>query len=544
MLKIDTLAVSLCIIGALAGCGGEATGTRVGPPARLDIISGDAQTAPAGTQLPTPLVVRVTDASGNLVPRQIVNFVVTSGGGSVFAPATVTNSSGTAQDLWTLGTSTTDAQTVEARAVDPTTGAALVFATFHATVAAGSAAQLIKAAGDAQTGYMTTVLTDSLEVKVLDRYGNPAPNVTVTWTANDGGTLSPATSATRADGTARAAWILGNQVGATATASVAGLPGVTFAATGGLTAAIGASVTKISGDGQTGAAGTALAQPLVVSVKLPDGRPVVGIDPLFRSDHGLVAVTGQDGKTQLTWTLGHTAGQETIASTASWITQPVSFTETVVAGPPASVLVEPSGGSNGMTSVQAPWIAGTAFTATFTSQGYLLVPLDSIRATVKDQFGNACGGVAVTWSATNGVARPAATTTGSDGTARTHFVAGIQNQKSFAYARVGALVDSGWVTPADGASYASLVVAPSSLTVAAGSTADLLIQVRDQAGTTFDVDSDYLTWTSSDTTIATASPGAAGRPAHATVIARAPGTVTLTGALFSMQATVSVTVTP
>ena len=52
----------------------------------------------------------------------------------MFAGASLTNADGIAKEWWTLGAS--GAQTVEVRAVDPTTGEKQVFATFNATIAA------------------------------------------------------------------------------------------------------------------------------------------------------------------------------------------------------------------------------------------------------------------------------------------------------------------------------------------------------------------------------------------------------------------------
>ncbi|MQA90951.1 MAG: hypothetical protein GEU90_12050, partial [Gemmatimonas sp.] len=100
--------------------------------ASLDIVAGDQQTGAAGSELPAPLVVRVLDAAGNSVPNQIVNFRVTGGGGSVYAGVGLTNSEGMVQERWTLGDDL-GLQTLQARAVDATTGEGLVFATFEAT---------------------------------------------------------------------------------------------------------------------------------------------------------------------------------------------------------------------------------------------------------------------------------------------------------------------------------------------------------------------------------------------------------------------------
>ncbi|MBE9033811.1 DUF4082 domain-containing protein [aff. Roholtiella sp. LEGE 12411] len=67
-------------------------------------VSGDNQTGTAGTALSNPLVVEVKDASGNAQSAVTVNFAVTSGGGSVSPTSAVTNASGQASTVLTLGT--------------------------------------------------------------------------------------------------------------------------------------------------------------------------------------------------------------------------------------------------------------------------------------------------------------------------------------------------------------------------------------------------------------------------------------------------------
>ena len=55
-------------------------------PARLTKVAGDGQNAAAGTNVPTPPSVKVTDAVGNPIQGVLVTFAVTGGGGIV-APA-------------------------------------------------------------------------------------------------------------------------------------------------------------------------------------------------------------------------------------------------------------------------------------------------------------------------------------------------------------------------------------------------------------------------------------------------------------------------
>lgn len=75
------------------------------------------------TRLPIPVRVQVFDAAGRPVPNFVVDFVVTSGGGSVFGGAEITNSSGYADERWTLGPRL-GPQTLEARDVNNWSGVA------------------------------------------------------------------------------------------------------------------------------------------------------------------------------------------------------------------------------------------------------------------------------------------------------------------------------------------------------------------------------------------------------------------------------------
>ena len=106
--------------------GGKPCGSN-GNPA----LGGENQSGQVGRPLTKPLIVQVNDVAAGTKNGQDLNFVVTSGGGSVFANVvqTANPTSGAAAgcngigvDTWTLGP-TAGQQTVEARLVDPTTGA-------------------------------------------------------------------------------------------------------------------------------------------------------------------------------------------------------------------------------------------------------------------------------------------------------------------------------------------------------------------------------------------------------------------------------------
>ena len=132
MSRINALVSAGVLIGLVACRDADPTGI-LEPTSEVQfaIVSGNDQQAPAGSELPAPIVVKVTNSNGTAVAGQIVNFVVTQGGGSVFAGRAITNSSGIAQEWWTLG-ETPGPNTLEVRAVDSSTGEAKVFGTFRA----------------------------------------------------------------------------------------------------------------------------------------------------------------------------------------------------------------------------------------------------------------------------------------------------------------------------------------------------------------------------------------------------------------------------
>lgn len=82
-----------------------------------------------------------------------------------------------------------------------------------------------KIAGDDQVGRVSQELPDPLVVRVLDDSGTPVSGVVVVWTAQGGGSVSPESVPTDADGLAAAHRVLGPTAGAQTTiAAVSELP--------------------------------------------------------------------------------------------------------------------------------------------------------------------------------------------------------------------------------------------------------------------------------------------------------------------------------
>lgn len=233
--KRAPFAVAVCTVaGLLASCSKELpTGPGSSAPAALLIQGGQDQTTTVGAELPVALTVKVVDANGRPVRGQPVNFRVVAGGGSVFAGVAITSDSGIARERWTLGTSTADSQRVEARAVDEA-GSAVVFGVFRATARPDVPSSISKISGDSQTVVVGAPASDSLVVRIADRFNNPVPQVAVRWTVESGGgSLSTDSTVTSTDGVTRTQWTIGQQLGnpQIVTATAVGLAPLSFQAT-------------------------------------------------------------------------------------------------------------------------------------------------------------------------------------------------------------------------------------------------------------------------------------------------------------------------
>ena len=189
-----------------------------GPPASIVKLTGDNQSAAAGTVTPIAPRVRVLDQYGNGVPGIAVAFIPRAGSGSVPAGSVGTNAIGeAAASSWTLG-ATSGINRLEAYAgVDRTTH-------FAATgTSAGDAYFNLVAGGDqlARAGATVSPVT----VALRSTAGAPVPGATVTFAvATGGGSLTNATVTSDANGVATLeGWRLG---------SIAGVQEVTASAPG------------------------------------------------------------------------------------------------------------------------------------------------------------------------------------------------------------------------------------------------------------------------------------------------------------------------
>ena len=198
---------------ALASCGREpaAIGLEAPTAVSLDVVLGNGQTAVVGTDLGVPLVVRVLDSKGKGVSGLAIEFIVTSGGGKVYATTSQTNVAGEARNYWTLGT-IAGAQSVEARTIDASNGAKVLHGAFQATAIPAAPVKAVPVAPNTfpNPWFEGTPLGVPVGVQILDQYGNAVPGIPVNVSATPGSVISPTSSVTDASGMSRVTqWLIG-----------------------------------------------------------------------------------------------------------------------------------------------------------------------------------------------------------------------------------------------------------------------------------------------------------------------------------------------
>jgi len=375
----------LIVAAAAAGCSSDSlTLPSEGLPAAMAVVSGGGQTAQVATPLPDSLLVRVTDSESRPVEGVKVAFTPLLGGGDALPDTGVTNADGRTGTRWVLGTSA-GAQRMQAMVVGQTLSGALV-QNFDATALAAAADTVFAVRGNDQSGIVGGALTDSLVVRVTDRFGNPVSGSAVAWAVIGGGSVSPAGNVTDLAGAAATARVLGTVAGPQgATATVALLKGSPVAFSMTALPAPPTALIKVSGDNQVAAAGAAVAESLVVRLLDAAGNGVPGRNVTIAvatgggsaSPTSLTTDTG--GRVATRWTLGPLAGLNTLIASSSGFS--VTFQATA-------------------TSATATTIAANSTTSQSDTAGLPVAAPPSVRVT--DANGNPVAGVAITFAVTGG----------------------------------------------------------------------------------------------------------------------------------------------
>jgi hypothetical protein len=307
------------------------------PPSAMTAVSGNGQVGfigkPTLRPFAQPLVVKVTAADGIGASGVTVNFAAVTGGGSVSPASAVTDANGLAQTTWTPG-NTAGTQTATATAVGLNGSPVSFTATVNQTVATKlvfTSAPVAGASVDAQSTLGLVVAAQDADGDVVTSFtGSVALSI---GTGPTGSTLSGATTVAAVAGVATFTNI-GLALPGTGYVLNAATAGLTTAATPAFNIVNGAptSITVVSGGGQTAAANAVLS-PIIVLVKDAAGNASIGttVDFAVATGGGSVtpatATTDNSGQALATWTLGATAGAQTLTAAIAGVT-PVTVSAT------------------------------------------------------------------------------------------------------------------------------------------------------------------------------------------------------------------------
>ncbi|HEX8429755.1 MAG TPA: Ig-like domain-containing protein, partial [Longimicrobium sp.] len=192
--------------------------------------------------------------------------------------------------------------------------------------------------------------TQVVRAAVSDQKGNPMTGAELTWSSS-----TPAVTVLAAGGDSAVVTSVSN--GSAVVTARAGEASGTVEAR---VAQTPSRIEKAGGDTQTGAAGAALGTPLRVLIRDRLGAPIAGQTVTFSvvTGAGTVAtnsaVTGADGVASTVFTVGTTAGSAQEVQAVAAGLPPVSFTATVTAAAPSSMVLVAGNAQTAATGARLP----------------------------------------------------------------------------------------------------------------------------------------------------------------------------------------------
>jgi len=314
----------------------------------LTISGGDSQTSIVGKSFPQTLRVIAQDSFGNKVPNATVQFTVpTSGASAKFSTLSVvtTSSSGEAVSPSFTANTVSGSYSIIAKAGNQ------VAALFSMTNLADIATKLLIIGGNTQTAVVNATYAQPLQLKLVDNYGNPVPNQSISFaTVNTGPGVafnSAAAVITNAMGVATSPLMTANTIAGSfiVTASASNNLKGTFSLTNSPGAA--AKATIVSGTNQSATVNTAFISSLKVSVTDLYNNVLTNVPVTFTipaAGPGIVlngsnVITTVNGLAELTPVVANkiTGSYNVIASVPNL--QPLNFALTNNVGSPATISV-------------------------------------------------------------------------------------------------------------------------------------------------------------------------------------------------------------
>ena len=390
----------------------------------LAVISGDGQTGRPGQTL-KPFIVEARDQDGDLVIGVLVGFVPETRGSSLSNIVDTTGSDGRAQTTLTLprrpGKTTVRAWVGDVRVTFEATAIALAPPP-PPTIPTGplpppppTQTKLVRISGDDQEGLPGKPLADPFVVQVLDEEGDPFKGLTVKFSVLvGGGSLSATTPTTGADGRAETTLTLGETLGSNKVqVNVEDISQVVVFSAEATLPPVPTTLSRISGDNQTGLTGALLANPFVVEVRDENGNPLEGVIVTFAVGAGGGSLsdtnvdTDTNGLAQSILTLGSDPGTNTVDVSVEGIVKTEIFNAEGTLPPPIPTTLSIVSDDN-QTGLTGETLA------------------DPFVVDVHDQYGDPIEGVMVTFTLLtgDGALSTETTTTDANGQAETTLTLG------------------------------------------------------------------------------------------------------------------------
>lgn len=195
-------------------------------------------------------------------------------------------------------------------------------------VASPTPGSLILVQGNNQQVQGGSELPNPVIIRVLSADGAPIPKLPIGFSVvQGGGSVNPGSAPSDENGEVKVKWTVGpNEVAQLLRASVPGVEAVNVSAI----ALLPSDIIIAQGNNQQAKAGGPLPNPVVIRIVGPGNAPMRGIPVAFQvtSGGGLIspqsAITNALGEVTARWTLGGTAGSNTLAVSSGSL-QPVSM---------------------------------------------------------------------------------------------------------------------------------------------------------------------------------------------------------------------------
>ncbi len=312
-------AIASCLV--LVACG-DSTAPSVATS--LEVVAAATQAGTAGkVVLQTPAFL-VKDQNGTAMAGVPVTVVVVAGGGTITNAPTQSSAGPTAIGQWTLG-QTVGANTVRVTAAD------LASVTITAQGEVGPLARLTPAGSVSRVGRIGGTLTPGPRIFTTDEFDNRIAGATVTIEPSAGSTVEASEVVSAANGEVLvSSWVLGDAAGEYTLTFSTGELTAQFTATANSGPA--ASISLVSGGGQTLLAGTPVTDPVRLRVVDEFGTDVdfenVGFTVV--AGGGTLATnsatTNAEGLVDApVWTMGRSAVPQTLRVAVGTVTLNVTF---------------------------------------------------------------------------------------------------------------------------------------------------------------------------------------------------------------------------